>query len=579
MKHSSESSHRLLDRLLHTIEAIPGSDRLFLRMALFTMIGAGVWLIFTVNQHYSEITPTRGGSFTEGIIGTPRFANPALAITRAAQDVTSLVYSGLMKISPAGILENDLAESIKISEDALTYTIKLRKNIVFHDGTPMTADDVVYTIGLIQDPDLKSPLRGNWTDVIVEKINEHELTITLRDVYAPFIENFTLGIMPAHSWSDMPIEQLPFSQLNTEPIGTGPFLITSAGRDDSGLINHYKLSAFRDNNEDPKIDSLELSFFQNEEELLAALNDRSIDSTAYLLPKHIKDVVGDHYQLIEKSLPRTFSIFFNQNHSLVLRDTAVRKALSVVLNRETLIDNTLFGHGVPTTKPIATTPSAIQFKEGSTNTSTSTPLEEAILILEEGGWLKNNLNLWEKRINNKETILSITLRTSNTPLFQSLLESIVKQWKELGVEVVTEQFEQSGLVQSVIRPRNFEALLFGVDMSRSHDLYPFWHSSQQDDPGLNIAQYTNVTVDELLETARSEQSEPERFKILQEASLIISNEQPAAFLFQPTLTYVISRNITITDMENLGRPADRFSNIVDWHTENESLWPIFRDDI
>jgi len=579
MKTSSESSPRLLDRLLNIIEAIPGSDRLILRIAFFVVVGTGIWMIFSLNQNYSEITPTRGGSITEGIVGTPRFINPALAITRADQDVTALIYSGLMKISSEGALENDLAENITLSDDALTYTVSLRNNVSFHDDTPLTADDVLYTIGLIQNPDLKSPLRGNWTAVVLEKINEHELTITLEEAYAPFIENFTIGIMPAHSWSVLPVEQLPFSQLNTEPIGTGPFSIMSAERDASGLIDHYTLKAFRGSNYDPKIDMVKLSFFQNEEQLMLAIEDSQIDSTTYILPEHITEIIADDYQLTEEPLPRTFSIFFNQNRSAALRDPAARNALTTVINRNELIETALFGHGVPMNGPIAFTEPELQSEEGSEETSTSTLLEQATEILTTGGWNQNNLGLWEKKIDKELVTLSITLRTSNTPLFESLVTPIARQWKDLGVEVATEQFEQTGLVQSVIRPRNFEALLFGVDMSRSYDLYPFWHSSQQDDPGLNIAQYTNVTVDDLLETARVEQSEVERIKILQAASLIVSEEQPAIFLFQPTLTYVINKNMTITGIKNIGRPSDRFSNIADWHTESESLWPIFRDDI
>jgi ABC-type oligopeptide transport system substrate-binding subunit len=116
-------------------------------------------------------------------------------------------------------------------------------------------------------------------------------------------------------------------------------------------------------------------------------------------------------------------------------------------------------------------------------------------------------------------------------------------------------------------------------MSRSYDLYPFWHSSQQDDPGLNIAQYANVSVDNFLETARTEQSEEERRKALYEAGMIISGERPALFLFQPTMTYLIRNQVSLTEMRNLGRTADRFNNLAEWHTESESLWPLFRNDM
>ena len=578
MKLSSEPSPTLIDRFLGLIESVPGSDKFILRVAFFVVIAAGIWLIFTINQKYTEVTPTHGGSITEGIIGTPRFVNPALASTRADQDATALIYSGLMKISQDGSLVNNIAESINISEDGLTYNIILRKDVKFHDETPLSARDVIYTIQLIQDPDLKSPLRGNWNDVVIEEISEYEFNIILEEAYAPFIENFTFGIMPAHAWSKLPIEQLPFSQLNTEPIGSGPFSVVDAERDTSGLINHYTLAAFRQNAENPKIDTLKLAFFSNEEQLLTAIEEGEIDATSYISPEHIDSIIGDDFKLIEEALPRSFGIFLNQNQSTILRDSKVRKALTLALNRDAIIENSLFGHGVPISGPTAILQPEIESSDVTDETSTGTPKEQAIAILEEAGWEFNELGFWEKEIDDQPVTLSITLRTSNAPLFESLVNNIAEQWKEIGVEVTTEQFEQTGLVQSVIRPRDFQALLFGLDMSRSYDLYPFWHSSQQDDPGLNIAQYANVTVDELLETARTEQSEPTRHEALSEASGIITEECPAIFLFQPTLTYIVSKEVTVAEMNNLGRPADRFTNVTEWHTESDSLWHLFRDD-
>lgn len=578
MKTKPESSPRLLDRFLNLIETASGSDKLLLRLAFFTVVATGIWLMFSLNQQYSEVTPTRGGLIIEGVIGTPRFVNPALALTRADQDVTALVYSGLMRIAPNGMLIEDVAKSVEVSEDGLTYHIALRDDVTFHDGTLLTARDVAYTIRLIQDPDLKSPLRGNWTDVTIEEINDYEINIVLQEVYAPFIENFTFGIMPAHLWSSLPVEQLPFSQLNTEPIGSGPFMITNSKRDASGLINNYTLDAFRNGTNDPKVDTVQLAFYQNEEQLLESLKTGIIDASAYVQPANLSPELTNNFQLIEEPLPRTFGIFFNQNRSPALRDSAAREALSTALDRDVLIETALFGHGVPISGPTTFTTTAIESERGIDDTATNTPAERAIEILEANSWTRNSLGLWEKKIDKDLTTLSVTLRTSNTPLFESLVSSVAKHWEAIGVEVTTEQFEQTGLVQSVIRPRDFQALLFGLDMSRSYDLYPFWHSSQQDDPGLNIAQYTNVEVDDLLKTAREEQNNTQRLALLDAASSIITEEHPAVFLFQPTFTYIISPEMTIVDMKNIGKPADRFSNISEWHTESDSLWTLFRDD-
>lgn len=565
------------DRLLGRIESTPASDRLLLRIAFFLVIACGIYLLLVLNGQFSAPSATRGGSFNEGIVGTPRFVNPVLAITRADQDVSALVYSGLLSIGPDGSLENDLAESIEISADGLTYTITLRRDVTFHDGTPVTARDVTYTIGLIQDPDLMSPLRGNWVDVFVEEIDEYTLTVTLEEAYAPFIENFTLGIMPAHVWSSLPIEQIPFSQLNTEPIGSGPYQVAAARRDPSGIINRYTLNAYPQPHREPRLASIDLTFFSNESELATALQEGSIDATAYLPVERAAEF--SEFTITQATLPRTFGIFFNQNRSPALRDPAAREALTAAIDREALIEETLFGYGVPITGPTSLGVNRLESEDDTSTTSEASPAETAIAILEEAGWEKNELDLWETEIDGAPAVLSLTLRTSNAPLFNSIVETIAAQWEAAGVEVVIEQFDQSGLVQSVIRNRDFQALLFGLDTNRSQDLYPFWHSSQQDDPGLNIAQYTNLTVDDLLETAHTEQDSEAREAALIEASQTIIAERPAVFLFQPTLVYVTRPDLALAPMESLGRPSDRFSNVADWYTESESLWPAFREEI
>src|SRR3990167_8704523 len=178
-----------LDGLFGLIERRKPSDRLLLRSLFFLTIFSGIFFLYSMNQENSNPTPARGGILTEGIVGIPRFINPALAITRADQDTVALVYSGLMKIDVEGTLVPDIAESITLSEDGKTYTIVVRKDRTFHDGTPLTARDVVYTYSLVQDGDLKSPLRGNWSDVTITEVNEYELTVNLAEAYSPFIEN------------------------------------------------------------------------------------------------------------------------------------------------------------------------------------------------------------------------------------------------------------------------------------------------------------------------------------------------------------------------------------------------------
>lgn len=238
----------IIDRYFAFMRSLRSSDRVILVACIVLFFTSGLYTAYLFNEDQKSTVATTGGTFTEGIVGTPRFVNPVLAITRADQDIAALVYSGLLRLAPDGSLENDLADSITISDDGLVYNIILKDSNYFHDGTRLTAEDVAYTIALMQDPLLKSPLRGNWNDVMVEVISDSELNLVLAEPYTPFIENLTVGILPKHIWSDLSVDQLPFSQNNTEPIGSGPYQLERVSYNRSGLIDAYTLvAAERDN--------------------------------------------------------------------------------------------------------------------------------------------------------------------------------------------------------------------------------------------------------------------------------------------------------------------------------------------
>ena len=571
-----------ISRIISIIETARTSDRWFLRVLFAITIAALIWFVLAANQLVSVPGVSAGGDFTEGILGTPRFANPVLALTRADQDVSSLVYSGLMKIDPDGNLVPDVAESIEVSEDGTTYTIKLRTDIFFHDTIQLTANDVLFTIGLAQNADLKSPFRGNWNEVVVEVIDAQSLLVSLSEPYAPFIENFTLGILPAHIWRTVPIEQVPFSEFNTTPIGSGPYMVEEAEFSRSGTVEAYHLAAVENHYQTPLIEEITLQFYSTEAAIVSALEDGDIDATSYIPAELMAQVDTEQFTVISTPLPRQFGLFFNQNRSVSLRDAAVREALELVIDRQAIVDQALNGSGIPTPQSTATVATEVESEEvnsPATNSTTEDRFNSARSLLEDADWTQTEVGSWEKEIDDSAVPLTVTIRTANNPTLEATLEAVTAAWQELGVTVLTEQYEQTDLVQSVIRPRDFEVLLFGLDVSRSRDLFPFWHSSQQNDPGLNITQYANLTVDAYLETARVSQNNEERTNAINSALTIIEQERPAIFLFQPANVYVISPSIKTESMTQIGRPADRFSNIADWNTDNSELWSFFYTEV
>jgi len=117
-------------------------------------ISSALAIVWKVNDNFLTRIPAKGGTLSEGIVGTPRFINPLLAISDADRDMTALIYSGLMRADNKGGLELDLAERYEISEDGTIYTFFLRPNLVWHDGKPVTADDIIFTVKQAKDPNL-----------------------------------------------------------------------------------------------------------------------------------------------------------------------------------------------------------------------------------------------------------------------------------------------------------------------------------------------------------------------------------------------------------------------------------------
>lgn len=575
--HKKQNSGSLLNRYFAFIQRRSIGDRFIFHIALIATAISFFYVLSIVNTQYIASVPSNGGTLVEGIVGTPRFVNPVLAITRADHDMVALIYSGLVKLDSEGNLVPDLAESIEVSEDGRTYHVTLKNNVTFHNGDSFMARDVAYTISLIQNPDLKSPLRGNWDGVLIEELGEYELNIVLEEAYPPFIENLTVGILPRELWDELPTEQLPFSQNNTQPVGTGPYAVEDVLRNKSGLINAYKLTAAKKSEQKPNIDTLVFNFYQNEEELLEAFADEEIASSPSLSPESLSTLDLETYKIIEKPLPRTFSIFFNQNRSAALRDESVRQALNTAIDTDALIGEILHGHGIPIDTPVPPGFIALESKESSSTvaTSSTTRIEQAKDILRNGGWKQTDQGAWEKEIDESTVTLSIALTTANTELFDKTATYIERQWSELGVQVSVEQFEQTDLVQAIIRPRSFQALLFGNDIGRSIDLYPFWHSSQKDDPGLNIARYTNIDTDALLEKMRIETDPEEHTALTTEFADIIQKELPALFLYTPTFSYVLDTQVSTTEFNGLSKPSERFANIAQWHITSNKLWPVF----
>ncbi len=568
----------LIDKLEDLYRAFSPSGRALFLFFSWTLVISSGFLLYSLNNSLLTAVPGYGGELTEGILGSPRFINPVLAISDADRDLSSLVYSGLLRAGVSGDYLPNLASSYSISGDGKVYTFHMDENARFSDGTPVTAEDVVFTVSKIQDPALKSPLRASWSGVAVREVDAHTVEFTLATTYAPFIENVTVGILPKHLWQNVSNEEFPFSELNTSPVGSGPFKIDSIARTQAGIPSSYVLAPFSKYLPGKAyLSKITLKFYQSEASLVAALKGGQIEAASGLSPAEIPQLSSNSVK--ESPLNRVFGVFFNQSQSEVLRDLNVRVALDAAIDRQDLINRVLGGFGVALSGPLP--PNVLSESGVSTSTGATLPggIEGAKAYLLAHGWAMGADGILTKTTGTgksaKTTRLSFSVSTGNVPELRAAAEYLREQWAAMGAEVDVKIFDQGDLSQNVIRPRKYDALLFGEVVGREADLYAFWDSSQRNDPGLNVALYANPTVDSALKDLRTTSDDATRASLYQTIIGELQKEVPAVFLYAPDFVYSVPNDIKGLDLGFIETPSDRFQSVASWHRETDYVWPLF----
>lgn len=550
--------------------------RVFLFVITILIIST-LGILQKINTSFMVSVPKNGGSLNEGMIGTPRFINPVLATSDTDLNLVSLIYSGLMRKDEHGILIPDLAKEYKISKDGLIYTFTLKDNIFFHDNKKLTTDDIVFTLNEINNPIIKSPRNGSWDGINYKKIDEKTIEFILKKPYVSFMENTTIGILPKHIWQDSPIE---LNEHNTNPIGTGAYMIKNINKNSDGIINSYNLTKFKKFIlKSPFLKNINIYFYKNEDELIKSIKNNEIQTASSISPENAKKLEEIGFVIKTATLPRIFGLFFNQNQNPLLLNKDIIKAMNIVIDKEQIINEVLLGYATSIDSPIPKDIVNYQKINSLNKITKEEKQKKALAILEKDGWKKNNLGYLEKKIKdkNKETLTPVvfSISTSNSPELTKVAEMIKRDLESIGIKTEIKSFDIGDLNQTVIRPRDYEILLFGQIVNNESDLFAFWHSTQRKDPGLNISMYTNVKTDKILEEAFTTIDQKNRIKKYTQFDEEIKKDMPAIFLYSPNLLYVIPKDLSGVNINNINKATDRFSNIYLWYNQTDNVWKIF----
>lgn len=504
-----------------------------------------------------------GGVYTEAAVGTVRGLNPILPESSTASDINRLIYSGLTRYNSQRQVVPDLA-TWQASADGRTYTFNLRKGVKWHDGVPFTSADVVFTLTAIQNPDSRSPLASSWQGVTYEAKDNYTVVIKLPQPLNSFLDSTTVGILPRHLLESVEPTALRESEFNQSPVGTGPFKLKtfapSARTIELDANPDYHLGK-------PKLDGFVFKLFDTSTEALEAFAARQVTSPGRLLPENMDSTLlrDSHLAEYSLSLPEQVTLFFATGDK-ILSDKALRQILSSSLDRTKISDRATAGQGIVQNQPL------LPGQVGYTSKYALARIDESAAkqALEKAGWAQPTGT--DVRVKNGAT-LELSLVTLEGGELERAARELARQWKPLGIKLNVSTTTRDQLQQSYMRPRNFQMLLYGVNLGSDPDVYAFWHSSQAKDPGVNLSAYNSTDADRALETARIKDDEQVRQGKYDAFLKAWNADTPAAVLYQQVYMYGARDSVTGIKAKRLVSPADRFYGVERWTVNQRFVSP------
>jgi peptide/nickel transport system substrate-binding protein len=521
-----------------------------------------------LGRYYLEPAPVAGGVYTEGIVGSFSNANPIYAVNAVDSSVSRLIFSGLLTYNDQNQLVGDLAASWAFDAKANVYTVRLKPNLQWHDGKPLTADDVIFTFNTIKNPDAKSPLQVSWANIKIEKVSNTVVRFTLPNSYSPFLHSLTTGIVPEHLLKDIPAAQLRSAVFNNkQPVGAGPFKWKGIDTtSDSGAeIEKQRIQLVRFENfrgAPANLDGVTITTFPDALTLRDAFDDKKIMGASGL---NFDESKSKEASQVQDTFPQTAStMIFMKNSNQILTDANVRRALVSGTNVANMV-NALGYPAIPVKSPI------LKNQVGYNPAIVQRPYDkqEAIKLLEAAGWVIPA----GKTIREKNGVpLSFGLVSESNPEYVRLTSLLQKQWEELGVGLNISLQPAETIAQSFILAHNYDILLYGINIGADPDTYPYWHSSQADVKSqgrLNLSEYKSGIADTALEAGRARVA-PElraaKYKPFLEAW---RNDAPAIGLYQPNSFVITNQKIFGAEPKTINTPADRFNDIHTWMINTE----------
>lgn len=538
-------------------------------VVLVTLVIVAILLFSTQSPGVGNVIqsePEQGGVYTEGLVGSLGRLNPLLDWNNQAdRDVNRLLFSGLIRFDERGLPQADLADSWASTPEGTIYNFKIRDNAVWHDGTPVTSDDVIFTIEMMESAGSLYPqdIKDLWGRIEAEKLNDKNLKFTLPEPFVPFLDYLTFGVLPKHHLDSIAPEQMESAAFNLKPIGSGPYQFDRLLVEDRQIVG-VVLNVFHDFYRSPAfIEQVVFRYFPTSAEALDAYEQGDVFAVSHITT----DVLGKALEepnlyFYTSRMPQMGFVLLNLNSPELpfLQDSKVRQALMLGLNRQYLINTFLQGQAILADSPILPNSWAhydgIEKFEYDPDTAVSLLKSEGYVIPAEGG-----------EVRAKDGVsLTFTMLHPDDELHTQMAERIQADWAQIGVRLNLQAQPYDQLVLDSLASRAFQAALVDLNLSRTPDPdpYPFWHQAEATG-GQNYTQWDNRAASEYLEQARVTADYTLRAKLYRNFQILFAKELPALPLYIPVYSFGVDAQVQGVQIGPLYDPSDRFANFASWY--------------
>jgi len=540
-------------------------------LLLVLLIGCVVAQTRALSSQYQDLTPVPGGTYTEGVLGLFSNANPLYAIDLVDASVSRLLFAGLLGYDEHNQLQPDLADNWSVNDAGTVYTVRLRDGLTWHDGKKLTADDVVFTFQVAQNPDAHSPLYSSWQGIKVAAVNDRTVSFTLPNPLASFPYSLTTGIVPKHILKDVAMPDMRSVAFNTRrPVGSGPFqwqAIELNGSSIDSREEHIALKPFAGyHGGKPKLSSFVIRTFRQDDALVKSFKKQEVNAIVGLT--EMPDSLKDNSDARVYNLPLTAAVMtFFKTTDGVLADAKVRNALVQASDVPSIIADLPYAT-LPVREPL------LRGQPGYNPAYQQAPydLQAAKATLDAAGWLPGKDGIRRKA----NQPLTFQLTSQNNGEYPIVARALAKQWRQAGADVKVVVSPDDATFQNTLAYHSYDAVLHGISIGVDPDVYVYWSSTQADVRApvrLNLSEYQSKTADTALEAGRTRLDPALRAEKYKPFLQAWQADSPALGLYQPRFLYITRGTVYGLEEHAINTDADRFANVQDWQIRQARKTP------